>query len=49
MKIIALIVFLLIGIVLYACIMVAATSDEQADKLYRDYMKCTERKEKERK
>lgn len=49
MKIIALIVFLILGVFAYACIMAAATSDEQADKMYQEYQKWKQRKEKEKK
>ena len=47
MKILALMVFLLAGTILWACCMAAATSDEQAEKLYQNYLRYKKRREKE--
>lgn len=34
-------------VLMYACIMVSATSDEQAERMHREYLKWKRRKEKE--
>lgn len=47
MKILALMAFLFAGTILWACCMAAATSDEQAEKLYQDYLRYKKRREKE--
>lgn len=45
LKIIGLIACLVSGTVAYACCMVASTSDEQAERMFRDYMKWKEKHE----
>ena len=45
LKIIGLIACLVGGTVAYACCMVASTSDEQAERMFRDYMKWKEKHE----
>lgn len=45
LKIIGLIACLIIVTVAYACCMVASTSDEQAERMFRDYMKWKEKHE----
>ena len=47
MKTILIIAAILIGVFAWACCMAAATSDEQADKLYQDYLKYKKRKQEE--
>ena len=47
MKIILLIVVLLFGVFAWACCMAAATADEHAEELYRDYLEHKRRKERE--
>lgn len=46
-KIILVAVFLLFGIITYACCMVAHTSDEDAQRMYQEYLERKKRKEKE--
>ena len=46
-KIILMVVFLVFGIILYACCMVAHTSDQDAERMYREYMEWKRKKEKE--
>ena len=46
MKILALIAILFFAIAAWACCMAAATSDEQAEELYRDYLEHKHRKER---
>ena len=47
MKIILLIVVLIFGVFAWACCMAAATADEHAEELYRDYLEYKQRKERE--
>lgn len=49
MKIIMLIVVLIAGTFAYACCMAAHTADEDAERLYQDYLKYKRQKEEERK
>ena len=46
-KIILMAVFLVFGIILYACFMAAHTSDQDAEKLYQDYLRYKRHKEQE--
>lgn len=46
-KIILTAVFLVFGIILYACFMAAHTSDQDAERMYREYMEWKRKKEKE--
>lgn len=45
-KIILMAVFLVFGIILYACFMAAHTSDQDAERVYREYMEWKRKKEK---
>lgn len=45
-KIILTAVFLVLGIILYACFMAAHTSDQDAERVYREYMEWKRKKEK---
>ena len=47
MKIIFLALLMLAFIILYSCLMVAKTSDEDAERLYQDYLRYKREKEKE--
>ena len=47
MKIILLIAVLIFGVFAWACCMVAAISDEQAEELYQDYLRYKKKKEEE--
>ena len=47
MKILILVVLIMLGILAYAMCMAAATSDEQAEKMWREYEKYKRRKEKD--
>lgn len=50
MKILILLILIFFGVVSWACCMAAATADEHAEELYRDYLEYKRRKErKERK
>lgn len=46
-KIILMAIFLFLGIIAYACCMVAHTSDEDAQRMYQEYLEWKRRKEKE--
>lgn len=46
-KVIILAVILLFAVLGYACCLVAATSDEQAERMHREYLEWKRRKEKE--
>lgn len=46
-KIILVAVFLLFGIITYACCMVAHISDEDAQRMYQEYLEWKRRKEEE--
>ena len=46
-KIILVAVFLLFGIITYACCMVAHTSDKDAQRMYQEYLERKRRKEEE--
>jgi hypothetical protein len=45
-KIILMAVLLVFGIILYACFMAAHTSDQDAERVYREYMEWKERRKK---
>lgn len=45
-KIILMTVFLIFGIILYVCFMAAHTSDQDAERVYREYMEWKRKKEK---
>ena len=46
-KILVMAILILLGILAYAMCMAAATSDEQAEKMWREYEKYKRRKEKD--
>ena len=47
-KIIILAIIIFFAVLAYACCLVAATSDEDAERMYRDYQKWKNRKEEEK-
>lgn len=47
-KTILLAIAIFLAVFAYACCLVAATSDEDAEKMYRDYQKWKNRKEEEK-
>ena len=47
MKILILLILIFFGTAAWACCMAAATSDEHAEELYRDYLEYKRSKEKE--
>lgn len=48
-KIIILAIIIFFAVLGYACCMVAHTSDEMAERMYRDYEKWKQKKEREKK
>ena len=46
-RIIIFAILIVFGVLAWACCMAAATSDEQAEELYRDYLEHKHRKERE--
>ncbi len=48
MKILILALMLIIIPILYACLLVAKTSDEQAERMWQEYMEYKQRKENEK-
>ena len=47
-KVIILAIILFLAVLTYACCLAAATSDEDAERMYRDYQKWKNRKEEEK-
>lgn len=46
LKVLLMIVILIFGVFAWACCMAAATADEHAEELYRDYLEHKQRKER---